>query len=411
MSSKTVIAIVDPYSSGSQLAREVRTRGHRCLMVQSEEEIPAMYRSSFVPEDFDGIIRHRANLDETIEELKARNVGCVIAGCEMGVGLSDHLSEQMGLVSNGTRLSPARRNKLLMGEALRQQGVRTPAAFSSRDLSEVRDWAGVQGGLPVVLKPLCSSGSDGVRLCTNEAEIQSAFEEIMGRADVFGSANDAVLVQEYLSGTEFAVDTVSYSGRHKVAAFWEYGRPDTDECFFGSDSFELLPYSPSLDRRLFPYVASVLDALEINYGPAHCEVMWSDEGPIIVEIGARLNGGNNPMLSRYCGGESQIDMTLEAYLDSARFLDQLDEPYALTKSAMRVFLIPRQNGRLKSPPNFDQVKQLDSFHELRFSTKPGQPLARIAGWVLLVHEDRAVIHRDLQQIRRLEMGGLYQIEI
>ena len=410
MNSKTVIAIVDPYSSGTQLAREVEARGHTCLMVQSQADVPALYRSSFHADDFDSIVRYRGNLEETIAELKARNVGCVIAGCEIGVELSDHLSERLGLVSNGTRLTRARRNKLLMGETLRQQGVRIPAALSSRDLGEVMDWAGMQGGRPVVLKPLSSSASDGVYLCTNEAEIQTAFEDILGRSDVYGSVNEAVLVQECLTGTEYAVDTVSYAGRHKVTAFWQYGKLVTRGSLFGNDSLELLAYSQSLNRRLFPYVASVLDALEINYGPAHCELFLSDDGPVIVEIGARLNGGNNPLLSRYCGGDSQFDTTLDAYLNPARFLEQLDEPYELSKCAMRVFLIPRQIGRWKSIPEFDLLERLDSFHEIHCSAKPGRPVSRIAGWVVLVHEDRAVIHRDLQQIRRLELNGFYQIE-
>ncbi len=237
-----------------------------------------------------------------------------------------------------------------------------------------------------------------------------ALNNIMNRTDVFGSANDAVLVQEYLTGTQYAVDTVSYAGRHKVAAFWQYGKPAEWESFFGNDTLELLPFSQSLQRRLFPYVASVLDALEIKYGPAHCEVMLTDDGPLIVEIGARLNGGNNPMFSRYCGGKSQIDLTLDAYLDPNHFLGQLAENYTLSKGAMRVFLTPRQQGRLKSLSGLEQIERLESLHEMYVSAKVGRPLSRIAGWVVLVHDDRAVIHRDLQQIRRLEMSGLYQVE-
>lgn len=410
MSSKTVIAIVDAYSSGSQMAREAKALGCACVMVQSAEDIPVNYRSSFHAEYFDATICHRGNLEETCRELKARNVGCVIAGCEMGVELSDQLSERLGMVSNGTRLSPARRNKWLMGEALQKRGVRTAGAFSSPHLDQILDWVRVHGNWPVVIKPLCSSGSDGVRLCRNEAEVQSAFQDIISQPDVFDAANEEVLVQEFLSGTEFAVDTVSYSGRHKVVAFWEYGAPVADRSSLGSGSMELLPYSSSLNQRLVPYVTSVLDALDIKNGPAHCEIIWHDDCPIIVEVGARLNGGNNPSLSRLCGCDSQIDMTLDAYLHPERFLEHVDEPYLLSKRAMRVFLTPRPGDRLKSLPRFDEVEQLDSFNELRFWAKPGQILSRIAGWVLLVHEDRAVIHQDLQQIRRLENSGLYEIE-
>ncbi len=121
MSSNKIVAIVDPYSSGSQLAREAKLRGHAILMVQSEEQVPTMYRSSFCSEEFAAIIRHQGDLEKTSNQLRTNNVDCVIAGCEMGVELSDSLSQRLGLASNGTRLSRSRRNKRLMGEALRER--------------------------------------------------------------------------------------------------------------------------------------------------------------------------------------------------------------------------------------------------------------------------------------------------
>jgi hypothetical protein len=97
-------------------------------------------------------------------------------------------------------------------------------------------------------------------------------------------------------------------------------------------------------------------------------------------------------------------------LHPTQFLARLQEPYALSKVAMRAFLIPPRNSRLNGLRGRDQIECLDSFHDLYFSAKPGRSLSRIAGWVVLVHEDRAVIHRDWQQIRHLERSGLYQIE-
>lgn len=410
MNSKTVMAIVDPFSSGAELAREIKARGHTCIMVQSVVEIPPMYRSSFHSEVFDAIVRHRGDLDETVSKLRAGKVDFVFAGCEMGVELSDQLSERLGLVTNGTRRSAARRNKLLMVDALREHGVPTPATFSSRRLDDIQEWMRSRVHCPVVLKPLGSSGSDGVRLCRDELDVEAAFHNIMNRKDVFGSTNEAVLAQEFLSGTEYAVDTVSCCGQHKIAAIWEYSKAGPDGSVTASDSMELLPWSKSLDRQLFSYVASVLDALEIRNGPAHCELIWSNGTPVIVEIGARLNGGNNPMLSRFCGGDSQIDLTLDACLHPEQFLRDVDQPYTLSGHGMRVFLMPGKQGRWKSRPMLNPIEHLDSFHELYCSSNPGQAVSRIAGWVVLVHQDRSVIHRDRQTIRQLEAGGLYAIE-
>ena len=49
----------------------------------------------------------------------------VLAGSEPGVELADKLSHRLRLRTNGEELSVARRNKYLMGEAVRAAGIRT----------------------------------------------------------------------------------------------------------------------------------------------------------------------------------------------------------------------------------------------------------------------------------------------
>ncbi|MCA9138724.1 MAG: ATP-grasp domain-containing protein [Planctomycetales bacterium] len=411
MSAKDVIAIVDPFSSGTQLARDVKARGHDCIMVQSTAEIPALYRSSFNADSFDFIVHYQGDLDQTCDVLRGRQVRHVLAGSEVGVELADQLSERLGLVTNGTRLSSARRNKRSMLNVLRDRGIRIPNSFSSRRWDAIEDWIRRHDRWPVVVKPLCSSASDGVRRCADRDEVHAAFRDIIDRQDVFGSTNEEALVQEYITGTEYAVDTVSCAGRHKPVAYWQYSATAIDDAFLGKKSLQLIRHTASLDNRLFPYVVSVLDALEIANGPAHCELILSDTGPVIVEIGARPNGGNNPLLARICGATDQLSLTLDSYLEPEKFLRQADRREETPRSAIRVFLTPSPQGRLKSPPHFEPVKRLESFHDLRFSAKPGQTLARIAGWVLLVHEDTEVLHRDLQELQTMEQNGLYDVEV
>ena len=378
-------------------------------MVQSSEVIPAMYRSTFFPNDFQNIVVHRGDLAKTCDALRAAEVECVIPGCELGVILADQLSERLGLTTNGTQQSAARRNKAMMMETLRRHKVRTPQSAAFGEVSQAIEFAMSVGRWPMVLKPLSSSGSNGVFLCRDRSEIEHAFVSIIGHADVFGTTNASVLVQEFLRGPEFAIDTVSHQGRHHVAAYWQYGKQLPPSVFSGIDTMELLPYRESLHQQLFPYVSQVLDTLGIRHGAAHCEIILTAEGPVLVEVGARLNGGNNPMLSRDCGGRSQIDLTLDAYLNEAEFARQSETCYRIDRGAMRVFLIPRERGILNSPPRFELIETLPSFLRYRFSAKPGHRLSRIAGWVVLSHSNRDVMHQDLRQIRRLEDNGFYSV--
>lgn len=39
-----------------------------------------------------------------------------------------------------------------------------------------------------------------------------------------GGVNEGALIQEFLDGTEYVVDTVSRGGVHRVCAIWEYDK-------------------------------------------------------------------------------------------------------------------------------------------------------------------------------------------
>ena len=403
------VAIVDPYSSGALLAAEFKRRSIPCLMVQSGTEIPAMYRSSSHPENFTAVIFHRGAIEETAAQLRQWQAGWVLGGCELGVGLADQLSEHLSLPSNGTKLSATRRNKYLMGERVRQCGLRTPRQCSSARLDDLLEWIVAGDVWPAIVKPLDSSGSDGVRLCASEREVAEAFDEIVGQKNKLNIVNGAALVQEYLEGEEYVVDTVSYNGRHKAAAFWKYGKSRANASFAGLD-IELLSASGERQRQLFAYAAAILDALGIQYGPAHCELMWVEGEPVLVEIGARLNGGDNPLICRACSGYCQVDMTVEAYLDPDRFLANLDSAHGLPRRGMRVFLRPNGDGKLKGLPRQAEIEALSSFHQMHIGAQRDLPVPPIAGWVVLIHADKKVLEEDCQRIRQLESNGLFEID-
>ena len=249
----------------------------------------------------------------TAAELARLDVRHVLAGSEPGVELADELCERLGLAANGQRSAAARRDKYLMGEAVRSHGLRTPAQFHSPELDELQAWARDQARWPVVAKPLRSVASDSVAVCRTDAELGRAHAAIAARTNVLGRRNESVLVQEFVDGPEYVVDTVSHAGHHRVAALWRYHRPAAGLApgvFY--DAIELLPYEGERQRSLLEYAGRVLDALEIRYGPAHTEMIWAGDGPVLVETGARLSAGNNATISGLCGGPCALDLTVEA---------------------------------------------------------------------------------------------------
>ncbi len=407
---ENIAVIVDPYSSGALLAPELSARGYACLMVQTTSEVPAAFQSSFRPDEFIGVVRYEGDVDRLLAQLALYDVQLVLAGFETGVELADRLSEAMSLPSNGSRYSAARRDKFLMLEAVGKWGLSVPHQFQSNRLEEVLERIRRQYTWPVIVKPATSSGSDNVSLCRTEAEVEQAFDRIVDRENMLGLMNGAAIVQEYLEGTEYVVDTVSYRGEHQLAAYWRYGKPGEDSTFVGYDSMELLPSEGDVQDKLFAYATEVLDALGIRYGPAHCELMWVDNAPMLVEIGARLSAGINSVIGRICGDTCPLDLTIEAYLEPERFLDRPKTSYELRKTAANFFLMPRRQGNLKALRHLDEIKKLRSFHKMSVGAKQGEPVDRVVGLVTLVGPSSEIIQEDIAQLRYLERNGLYVFE-
>ena len=315
---KTVV-IVDGYSSGNLLAPALKVRGYSCVHVQSTKDILPIYATSFKEKDFIKNIKFQGSMRELIESLSPYQVVCVIAGIESGVLLADALSEVLDLYSNGTQLSAARRNKYKMHEVLHESGVASIPQFKSRNIQEVLEWVEMNTLCPVVIKPLHSAGTDSVFICSTREDIENAFSRIIGKTNKLGLNNTEVLVQKYLKGTEYIVDTVSCNGQHMVSDMWQYKKQVVDGIPI-YDAEELLPFNGEIQEKLRSYIFQVLDALNIKFGPAHHEVMMTEEGPILIEMGARLAGGGLPGICKILVSGNQVDLTLDAYLEKERLL-------------------------------------------------------------------------------------------
>ena len=240
---ETCIVIVDPYSAGAMLAEALRARGVKCIAIESSQAITKSMRSRFNPAVFWNIIRHEGDHGRTLDTVRRHRPAFVLPGSESGVELAETLADELGLPTNGAALRVARRDKFLMAEAVRAQGLRTAAQFQSSDIEEIVDWVKSTLDWPVIVKPPKSVASDSVALCHSTDELRTAAARILSATNALGCRNHAVLVQEFLAGTEYIVDTVSHDRRRKTTAFWQYNRPPTEGTgeFVSYDAMTLLP--------------------------------------------------------------------------------------------------------------------------------------------------------------------------
>ncbi len=402
-----VVLIVDGYSNGRFFPPKLKARGYSCIHMQSRAKVPEVLISGFRKEDYLEEFIFLGNIDETLSQLQKYNILCVIPGNETGVELADQLSEKMGLLSNGTRLSAARRDKFVMIETLKKAGLKTVQHIQSDKAEEILAWARKLNKWPVVIKPLKSAGNEQVCFCHSEHEIKVAFNSIINTQTCLLDKNEAVLAQSYLHDEQYEVDAVSFNGQHYIADVWLCKRLIVHNTSVAYDYIKLLPFS-ECSKELVNYVFKVLDALEIRYGASHTQVMLEDEGPVVIECGARTMGSiDQNYIAKGCG-RSQVDLTIDSYIDSEYFLQEITKPYEFKNHLLLKFLFSSDQGKIKSIKLIDKIKQLKSFYNLELRVQVGDQLKRTVdlytcpGFVYLLHKNEEVILEDYHKLVALE---------
>ncbi|MBT2406349.1 MULTISPECIES: ATP-grasp domain-containing protein [unclassified Streptomyces] len=414
MSAPLHVVIVDSYAPTKLLADEFRKAGATLVRVQSTREIPKVYEGSFSLDDYVDNIVHGGDLAATAHAVAAYSPVAVVAGGEVGVEFADALSSELGLPTNGVGLSEARRDKYVQIETVKAAGL--AGAYQSKPSSaeELAEWHRSVGGR-IVVKPLRSAAGDGIFFCDTPEESAAAFDRLVGATNVFSDVNTGVVAQEYLRGTEYMVNTVSLNGRHHVTDIWRTTRISANGVIDLVDAAYLMQRRGEVQDQLAAYAAGVLDALGIQHGPAHVEVKMTSRGPVLVEMGARICGGNLPHYAQVTLGESQLDLAAAAYLDPERFLERCGTDYPKGPFMASVTLVSPVEGVFAGFPHMDELEALESFNDVRGALQPGQPIHPTVNdmgyplMVTLLHESEETVLRDANTIRYLDGPGFYAL--
>jgi biotin carboxylase len=411
-----VVVLVDAYAPSAKLTQAFLDHGCEVVRVQSTAEVPPFYQGALSLDEFADNIVHHGDLADTAAAVAKHEPVAVLAAGELGVTLADQLSETLGLPTNGTELSDARRDKYVQIETIKSVGLRGAHQLRVTDADQLAAWHEAIGGR-VVVKPLRSAGNDGVTNCDSPAESVAAYEAILGRTTIFAERNEAVVAQEYLTGGEFVVNTVSRDGHHRATDLWKYSKMSIDggtrDRITGA---HLVGADSPLRKRLTSYAFDVLDALGIRHGPAHLEIILTQDGPCLVELGARLCGANKAYYADLAAGESQLEWIVAAYLEPQRFLAEYQRPYRVRNHVAISWPTSPVAGTLRSYPALSTVEALESFNNLEIYVGPGGRVPETiddstkAMAIGLAHPVEEIVTRDFNTIGYLDGPAFYDLE-
>ena len=212
--------------------------------------------------------------------------GIMTLATDMPVRTVAAVAREMSLVGVTDETALKATDKAEMRKALQDANVPVPAFYRAADYQEYLE-AVKNFTEPFMVKPADSSGSRGIFRVndpTDETLVRQAYDYC-----VPNSRTAVVVVEEYMSGPEVSVETLSVDGKCHVIQI-------TDKLTTGAPHFVEMGHSQPtvLDKETAEKIRQIAIAanyaLGIKNGPSHTEIIVTKDGPKIVELGARLGG-------------------------------------------------------------------------------------------------------------------------
>jgi len=199
------------------------------------------------------------------------------------------LAESLGLPGHSREAALAASDKLLMRARFEAAGLPSPRFARALEATEASVEAILAGGLslPLVVKPADNMGARGCRLARDPA----ALLEALAAALPFSRSGRAI-VEEYIEGPEFSLDSLVYDGRLRLRGFAD--RHIAFAPYFVELGHTIPSIAPrELQERILAVFEAGVRALGLSHGAAKGDMKWcpSRGTPVIGEIAARLSGG------------------------------------------------------------------------------------------------------------------------
>ncbi len=226
-------------------------------------------------------------------------------------------------------------------------------------------------GYPFIVKPVDGTASLGVFRVETPEDAEQVWAQVQR---LRGTRTDRVstlfvlrefLIEEYVDGPEFSVESFSFAGRHVIVAITEK--------FVDHRNFAELGHAvparldADAQERIRGSVRRFLDLVGLRDGVSHTEIRIGPRGPAIIESHNRVAGDS---ITDLVFGAYGIDLVMYALgwpFGLVVELPDTPEPHA---GACARFLVG-EPGRVESVDGVDEALQQPDVLVVRLSVKPG----------------------------------------
>ncbi len=271
--------------------------------------------------------------------------------------------QELGLPGIGSDAAHHFTSKARMRETAFRLGHPTPAYRCCRSVDELREFH--QRCPDLVVKPVDSQSSRGVRRTRSADELQSAFHSA-----AHFSSDGSVLAEQFIGGEELTVEGVQTSAGHQVLAIsvkrhFPHNPMVADRLLYSS------MHTGITTARLVDQHNALIAAMQLRFGITHAEYKyWNDEFWLI-EVAAR--GGGTRISSDIIPAVSGIDAnSLLLKMALGEHIGMQSVARNPSAAVLQFYEFPR--GTVKSICGLNEARSIPGIQEVQLNFSEGSLL-------------------------------------
>ncbi|MFJ7828708.1 ATP-grasp domain-containing protein [Peribacillus sp. NPDC046944] len=175
--------------------------------------------------------------------------------------------------------------------------------------------------IPLIVKSPISAGSKDVLLANNKSQLRKSMKNLIRKYE-----NSPILLEEYLTGPQYLVETLVQDGQVYIVAVIE--QEITFEKRFIVTGYSLLPHmEKQFYDGIYETVSNIVEAFQIKNGACHLELRLIQGEWKLIEINPRISGGAMNRIIEVGYGINLVEETIQLFLGNKPNLTKKHSKY------------------------------------------------------------------------------------
>lgn len=285
---QTIVCITSYYKGGEFIV-EAKKQGCHIILLTVEKLKDSPWPRDYIDEIF--LMPNLGKLPDVLYAVaylaRSNKIDAIVPLDEYDVEMAAVLREHLQIDGMSMSQTKTFRDKLAMRVKTQANGVRVPEFTPVLNYDVLRDYM-QRVPAPWVLKPRLEAGAMGIKKIHNDEELWRWLDEL-------GDQQSFRVLEQFVPGDVYHVDSIIDKGKVVFASFQKYGAPPMSVAHDGGVfvTRTLAPKSAEV-KALTKMNSDVIKALEMKRGVTHAEFIRAhDDGQYyFLEIAARVGGAH-----------------------------------------------------------------------------------------------------------------------